>query len=848
MVGWLGADTDPATGPLAQIGGTGGFALDRDRRSVGAFLATPARINRLELTASGSTSTRLAEQDYTLWTSDDNITYQQLTGWSFQASTTDGHPVHTFTNLDTTTRYIKINTRYTDTAHTFVMTNRAADLAVYGTPDDPSQPDEGLTVTDRGVAYADPAGAAYRPAITRAPNGDILATFNTTSDVNPGGTINLIRSTDDGRTWGPAVVLKEASEWENGSIYSSRGMTTLSDGTILLPFNEGVNHSPFNNRESKLFVARSTDSGHTWEGLDTPIEMPVETREHWACCSRILELDDGSLLLPLWGTKDLVPDWEADPQRWRAALVKSYDGGRTWTDYSTIAYDPNNPARANGAWPDGFNEPSIAQLPDGRLVAMLRYESITPDLSSPDRFRVYVSHSSDRGATWSPVKVTSLLGATPSVAIAPCTNELGGEGTKLVFGYRDRSTIPGTSTLLNAPAVSVSFDEGLTWTGHMLLQPPDGGAPESSLGSEMDFLPLDGSRLLTLFQYRSADGGAYKLGYNVLQDATGGECRTQLEQARETAEKNLTLFVERGDRDDWPMRLAVGQLTFPPSTLVGEVVSAAADAVSCSSRDGAYVVDEEGRRLDATTSLTDAGVGHGDVLTVYSDDQANSHLTAGHAEQDGFPQTRHVYAWSDTCDYRLPLDSASRSLGLHVEIPDGQAIRSVSLRDTDDTSRLTSDNYTLWASQDNDDYHQITDWSLTTDVIDGRLVHTFTGLSVSEPYLKIHQSHATGTETFVIDSMRDDVDVSFDACPDGHSTETTIAFGAADSGVPNYDQGDGCTFLDQLWAQAPFADHATFVRAVRDLTVTWRTDDLLTRYETAQVLAAAARSGTPPQH
>jgi hypothetical protein len=170
----------------------------------------------------------------------------------------------------------------------------------------------------------------------------------------------------------------------------------------------------------------------------------------------------------------------------------------------------------------------------------------------------------------------------------------------------------------------------------------------------------------------------------------------------------------------------------------------------------------------------------------------------------------------------------------------------VSLRDTDDTSRLSAGNYTLWASEDNDEYREVTGWSLDAEVVDGRLVHTFTGLAVSEPFLKIHQSYASGTETFVIDSMREDVDVSFDACPGGYSAESTIAFGDADSGVPNDDRGDGCTFLDLVWAQAPFADHGAFVRAVRELTVTWRSDGLLTRYEAAQVLAAAAQSDPTP--
>ncbi|WP_165358470.1 Ig-like domain-containing protein [Haloactinopolyspora alba] len=81
-----------------------------------------------------------------------------------------------------------------------------------------------------------------------------------------------------------------------------------------------------------------------------------------------------------------------------------------------------------------------------------------------------------------------------------------------------------------------------------------------------------------------------------------------------------------------------------------------------------------------------------------------------------------------------------------------------------------------------------------------------------------------------------------DACPGGHSADESIAFGDDDSGVPNHDRGDGCTFLDLVDQQRPFDDHGAFVRTVRDLVEAWRAEELFTRQEAQQVLAAAARS------
>src|SRR5262249_2201502 len=44
--------------------------------------------------------------------------------------------------------------------------------------------------------------------------------------------------------------------------------------------------------------------------------------------------------------------------------------------------------------------------------------------------------------------------------------------------------------------------------------------------------------------------------------------------------------------------------------------------------------------------------------------------------------------------------------------------------------------------------------------------------------------------------------------------EPQIVFGSVDSGVANGKREDGVTFLDAVWAGAPFPDHGKFVAAV----------------------------------
>ncbi|MFE7270922.1 glycoside hydrolase family 127 protein [Streptomyces sp. NPDC057623] len=69
--------------------------------------------------------------------------------------------------------------------------------------------------------------------------------------------------------------------------------------------------------------------------------------------------------------------------------------------------------------------------------------------------------------------------------------------------------------------------------------------------------------------------------------------------------------------------------------------------------------------------------------------------------------------------------------------------------------------------------------------------------------------------------------------------EPVVVFGASDSGVPNRARGDGLTFLDVVWEQAPFASSGSFVATVRALAETWLAEGLFSSAERDRVVAAA---------
>jgi DUF1680 family protein len=68
--------------------------------------------------------------------------------------------------------------------------------------------------------------------------------------------------------------------------------------------------------------------------------------------------------------------------------------------------------------------------------------------------------------------------------------------------------------------------------------------------------------------------------------------------------------------------------------------------------------------------------------------------------------------------------------------------------------------------------------------------------------------------------------------------EPTVVFGSQNSGVPNRVQS-GTSFLDAVWARAPFASRNAFVLAVQEVSADWQSRGLLSTTERNTVIQAA---------
>lgn len=613
-----------------------------------------------------------------------------------------------------------------------------------------------------------PAGTetAGSPALTRASNGDILLAYPTGHE-DTNASVRVRRSTDDGASWSAYTEIFTGAPGVNGN--TAVGMTTLSDGTILLPFSTGVVTDKYTRRTTQTYVARSTDDGLTWDpaSVSTPVMLPAPwngSEVFNAAYGRIVDLGGGELLMPVFGSSTQTPKIGADrsalshPVPWSAGVFRSFDNGLTWGEYSEIATDRNSEAlyfNENGFLPISATEPTITVRADGSLLALIRYDTT---LTAQMYFR---SVSSDGGRTWTPVAKTTLTGRGGTIDVAPCSSDLPAGREKLVAAYLDFASSGSNRLVFRS-----SYDDGASWSAATPISRPVGS---STAGYDFypDMLELPGNRMLVVYTAAIA-GVGNKVASAVIQDSDAATCNSELASSDVSAASALDLFLISGDHAGMSWNYSSRSTSASPSTTVAQLTTSSSSQVTCGV--GAVSAYKNGALLAPSQTLAAAGIKDGDTIEFRSAAWTGFTKTGfadadlGYLRSSGYvhdPSIRHkIMGFVDECDYRFGMDFRGRSLGVTFTVATGQMVTALHVRDSDGVSSLPASAFTVWKSNDNRSWSQVPFTLTTTTEPSGRQVLHFGGLNTAGPYLKVHVNTTSSAPQVIIESARNDVWVS----------------------------------------------------------------------------------------
>jgi hypothetical protein len=260
------------------------------------------------------------------------------------------------------------------------------------------------------------------PCVVKLRDGAIVVV------VEPGGNKPIfIRSTDGAKTWSKPYqgVLGEG-------VRTISNIGVRQDGRMM-----AISEKP-------LRLAYSDDQGKTWVSGKRIHADPLGNAWVWTG-GRPLELKDGTLLVPVAGY--LQSGWLS------AGVVRSTDNGDSWKFVILGHGNPENEMI--------FSEPTVAELGDGSLVALLRTEDRAEHIpGEPRGNRTGLSrvNSIDGGKTWTN-PIESLTGSHAAVTTLP--------GGILLCGYH------------RAPRLAFSSDAGRTWYANKLWKT---SSPRSNWG------------------------------------------------------------------------------------------------------------------------------------------------------------------------------------------------------------------------------------------------------------------------------------------------------------------------------------------------------------------------------
>lgn len=302
-----------------------------------------------------------------------------------------------------------------------------------------------MQIISHETLYRDEQYVSF-PDLSVMPDGRILCTFRhalerqkeygRVTHVDPTARIGYIVSHDGGKTFDKNFTPILDSDMSD----QDPCLNVLSDGRViatyfqweLVPKGQGGAkwgeknfarygrelHGKYDCFHIGIAYSISDDQCKTWK------HYPTIRLENLPVCSGvrgdIIELDDGSLLMPFYGCLNYG-------EFNRVGLLKSTDRGESWNYLSLMAFDPNGEKN--------FLEPNIFRTKSGKIIGLFRTQSDfqKPGVKFDDTYlNLHIAVSEDNGATFGPVtEVEGFWTSSPVHAL-----QLQSGKVLLSYGYR----------------------------------------------------------------------------------------------------------------------------------------------------------------------------------------------------------------------------------------------------------------------------------------------------------------------------------------------------------------------------------------------------------------------------
>jgi len=244
-----------------------------------------------------------------------------------------------------------------------------------------------------GVVPVENGRRAALATLARLPDGRMLSCYSRLrGDIPDFDSIWCVSTADLGRTWSAPV---KVIERPGPGYITDPVILVLGEQITVLATYVVAPYPPFSRSEN--WGITSTDGGRTWAD-PFQIKMP-----HRYCSGKIhppLVLDDGTLLIgygwDMHAEQGKAVNTEPEMQA-RAGLLRSTDGGRTWTAGADIVVDQ----------PMGADEPGSVLLKDGSVLVVVR-------TGGPRPFEV---RTRDQGRTWEQLRPSQFVGHNTPTAL-----------------------------------------------------------------------------------------------------------------------------------------------------------------------------------------------------------------------------------------------------------------------------------------------------------------------------------------------------------------------------------------------------------------------------------------------